>query len=247
MLKVLIVEDEPFVRQGIVLTVDWTALDCFIVGEAVNGEEGFEMAQRFKPDIILTDVKMPRMDGIEMLKLLREKGNAAHVVILTAYSDFAYVQSALRLGAADYLLKPFHDGELESIILRIRALLTAEPEETPPLLQLPKGDKSKYVMEALSYIAEHYNDPGISVKGIARELGISEGHLSHVFKRETDYTLMDYLTKYRMHIAMQLLRDCRVKVYEVAEKAGYRDVAYFSSTFKRILGVSPSEYQDRCR
>ena len=88
MLKVLIVEDEPYVRKGIVLSVDWTALDCFVVGEAANGEEGLAAALRYQPNIIITDIKMPKMDGIEMLKRLREAGCGAQVIILTAYSDF---------------------------------------------------------------------------------------------------------------------------------------------------------------
>ena len=67
------------------------------------------------------------------------------------------------------------------------------------------------------------------------------------FCKETDYTLLNYLTRYRIHKAMELLRDCRVKVYEVAERVGYRDITYFSATFKKLAGMSPSEYQDRCR
>ena len=79
---------------------------------------------------------------------------------------------------------------------------------------------------------------------IAQHLGLSEGHLSHLFKKETDYTLNNYLTRYRVHRAMELLRDCRARVYEVAEQVGYKDVAYFSATFKKLVGMSPSEYQD---
>lgn len=112
------------------------------------------------------------------------------------------------------------------------------------LYQLKKGDKSKYVLEAMDYIGAHYSEPGIGVAAIAEHLGISEGHLSHLFKKETDYTLLNYLTRYRMHQAMEQLRDCRVKIYEVAEAVGYRDVTHFSSTFKKLVGVSPSEYQD---
>ena len=88
---------------------------------------------------------------------------------------------------------------------------------------------------------------GSGVAAIAQHLGISEGHLSHVFKKETNYTALGYLTQYRIHTARKLLRDCRYKVYEVAEMVGYRDVAYFGSTFKKLTGMSPSEYQDRCR
>ena len=89
--------------------------------------------------------------------------------------------------------------------------------------------------------------PGISVGSIAQHLGLSEGHLSHLFKKETDYTLLNYLTRYRIYKAMELLRDCRTRVYEVAEEVGYRDIAHFSATFKKVVGISPSEYQDTSR
>jgi Response regulator containing CheY-like receiver domain and AraC-type DNA-binding domain len=248
MLKVVVVEDEELVRKGIVLTVDWARADCAVVGEAANGEEGLEVIRRYRPDLIVTDIRMPKLDGIEMFRRLRAEGNDAYVVILTAYSDFSYAQSALKLGAADYLLKPFHDGELEEIIARIRSREqeSAVPAAVPPL-SVGAQEKSKYVKEALAYLSGHYNDPDISVASIARDLGVSDGHLSHVFKKETSYTLSGYLTNYRMHKAMELLRDCRVKVYEVAEKVGYRDITYFSSTFKKAVGLSPSEYQKRCQ
>ena len=243
MLKVLIVEDEEMIRKGIVLTVDWAALDCMVVGEATNGIQGLEAARRLEPSLIITDLKMPQMDGIEMLKALRAQGCTAYVIILTAYDNFSYVQSALRLGAVDYLLKPFHDGDLENAITRVQQRMKPEAAEAAPLGIVRKGDKSKYVQEAMDYISAHYNDPDISVGTVAQSLNISEGYLSHTFKKETDYTLLNYLTRYRIHKAMELLKDCRVKVYEVAEQVGYRDIAYFSATFKKYAGISPSEYQ----
>ncbi|MCI9444780.1 MAG: response regulator [Oscillospiraceae bacterium] len=248
MLKVLIVDDEDLVRRGIVLGVDWAARGCVVVGEAANGEEGIAAVERYSPNLIITDVRMPRMDGIEMMKQLRQKGCKAHVIILTAYSDFSYARSALQLGADDYLLKPFRDQELIAAIDKVRQkereLTALTPQDTLPLV---KGDKSKYVLQALEYIAGHYSDQDISITMIASHLGVSEGHLSHVFKKETSYTIISYLTQYRVHTAMKLLQDCRYKVYEVAEMVGYRDVAYFGSTFKKLAGMSPSEYQDRCR
>ena len=238
MLKVLVVEDEEMIRTGIVLAVDWAALDCVVVGEASNGAQALEAVERYDPSLIITDLKMPVMDGLEMLRQLRERGNNAFVIILTAYDSFSYAQTALRLGAVDFLLKPFHDGELEQAVTRLkqrmdRAGQGGEKGPAPlPLPELKKGDKSKYVLEAMAYIGEHYHEPNIGVAAIAQHLGISEGHLSHTFKKETDYTLLNYLTRYRIHRAMELLRDCRLKVYEVAEQVGYRDIAYFSATFK---------------
>lgn len=250
MLKVVVIEDEELVRRGIVMAVDWASVDCEVVGEASNGEAGLELIARERPDIVVTDIRMPRMDGLEMLRRLREEGCGASVILLTAYSDFSYAQSALKLGAVDYLLKPFHDGELEETIARIRSRAQAAAPAAPAAPVLPEGqgpEKSKYVREALTYLSEHYNDPDISVSSVARSLGVSDGHLSHVFKKETSYTLSAYLTNYRMHKATELLRDCRVKVYEVAESVGYRDITYFSSAFKKSVGMSPSEYQKRCQ
>lgn len=246
MLRVLVVEDEEMIRKGIVLTVDWAALDCVVVGEAANGVEALEAVKRCDPSLIITDLKMPQMDGIEMLEHLRQMGNNVYVIILTAYDSFNYVQTALRLGAVDYLLKPFHDGDLEKAVQRVQQRTQAKPAVSPES-ELKKGDKSKYVLEAMDYISLHYNDPDISVGSIAQNLGISEGHLSHTFKKETGCTILNYLTRYRIHKAMELLKDCRVKVYEVAEQVGYRDIAYFSTTFKKLAGVSPSEYQDTRR
>ncbi len=248
MLKVLVVEDEEMIRRGIVLTVDWAALDCVVVGEAANGLEALEAVERLRPSLIITDLKMPQMDGLEMLRRLREQGNNVYVIILTAYDSFTYAQSALRLGAVDFLVKPFHDGDLEQAVTALRRRMEADSGEAALALpELRKGDKSKYVLEAMDFIGRHYSDPSISIGLIAQHLGISEGHLSHLFKKETDYTLLNYLTRYRIHKAMELLKDCRVKVYEVAEQVGYRDITYFSATFKKLVGVSPSEYQDTSR
>lgn len=248
MLKVLVVDDEAVVRRGIVLGVDWAARGCVLAGEAANGEEGLAAVERYSPSLIITDVRMPRMDGIEMLSRLREQGNRARVILLTAYSDFTYAQRALKLGADDYLLKPFRNEELIAAIDKIRQkereLTGLTVSETLPL---SKGDKSKYVLQALQYISQHYADTDISITAVAQHLQVSEGHLSHVFKKETGYTVINYLTQYRIHRAMELLKDCRRKVYEVADEVGYRDVTYFGSTFKKLVGMSPSEYQDRCR
>lgn len=246
MRKVVVAEDEELVRRGIVHAVDWASVDCTVAAEAANGEEGLEAVRRHSPDLIVTDIRMPKLDGLEMVSRLRAEGNHAPVIFLSAYSDFTYAQQALRLGAADYLLKPFRDGELEQAAA---AILSRAKEERPGSIltgfpQLPTGQPlSRYVTETLGYITQGYAEPEISVSTIARSLGLSEGHLSHVFKKETGCTISSCLTGYRMHVAMELLRDCRSKVYEVAEKVGYRDITYFSSAFKKAVGCSPSEYQ----
>ena len=250
MIKVLVVDDEEVVRRGIVMETDWKKLDCVVIAEAENGVEGLEAARKYHPDLIICDIRMPKMTGIEMMQTLREEGNQAFVIFLTAYSDFAYTRSAIRLSAVDYLLKPFEDVELEKAVWEMKNKNTKksseEDKEEDYLLKLPKGDKSKYVAEALAFIDEHLGDADLSVGMITEHLGLSEGHLSHIFKKETSYTINAYITRYRIRYAMKLLQDCRVKVYEVAEQVGYRDITYFSTVFKKIVGVNPSEFQDRC-
>ena len=252
MYKVVVVEDEEIARKGIIFTINWDALNCMIAGEAANGEEGAELVKRLSPDLVVTDVKMPRMDGVEMITKLRAEGCQARFIILTAYSDFKYAQSAVKLGVSDYLLKPLKDGDLEQAVTRIidqleegDRLRQKEEEETPIFrFNADRKAKNKYVEQAIKQIREHYKED-INISTVAEQLQISEGYLSRVFKKETDYTFTTYLTWYRMKKAMTLLKDCRVKVYEVAEQVGYSDTAYFSAQFKKVTGISPSEYQDR--
>lgn len=250
MIKVLVVDDETFVRRGIVMETDWKALDCAVVAEAANGEEALEAVKKFTPDLIICDIRMPKMDGIEFLKHLREEGNDVPLIFLTAYSEFEYAKQALRYYAFDYLLKPFEDGELEAAVLRVKEEIEGKRESNKgkkenSILENSSTDKSRYIQEALDYIAANFRDPDISIGQIARSIDISEGHLSHLFKKETEYTVSAYITRYRMRAAMKLLSDCRNRVSEVAEMVGYKDVAYFSSTFKKIVGENPSEYQAR--
>ena len=247
MIKVLIVEDEEIIRKGIILTINWKAIDCEVVGEASNGIEGLEQIKKLKPDLIITDIKMPKMDGIEMLRNLRQDGNTTDVIILSAFNTFSYAQSALRLGAVDYIIKPFHDGELERSIKLIKNKIVGTTEEvsSDEFPFVSEEHKTKYISETMEYIKMHYNDPDICLSSIAENLEISEGHLSHVFKKETNLGPLNFLTHYRIHQAKLLLDDCRIKVYEVAERVGYKDIAYFSSTFKKITGMSPSEYQNK--
>lgn len=246
MIRVLVVDDEPLVRRGIALGVDWAALSCEVVGEAQNGEEGLALARSLTPDLIITDIRMPKMDGIQMMNTLREEGCRARCVVLTAHSDFEYARSALLFGADDYLLKPFRDEELTHAVLR--ACGRMREAEIVPRAQAQAAEKPEaagYVREAMDYIAQHYADGDISIAAIAEHLRVSEGHLSHVFKKQTGQTVTGYLTQYRIKTAMKLLAGGRVKVYEAAAAVGYKDVTYFSSTFKKLTGMSPSEVQEQ--
>lgn len=242
MIRVLMVDDEPLVRHGVAAGMDWASLGCEVVGEAQSGEEGLALARRLKPDLIITDIRMPKMDGITMMNMLREEGCAARCIVLTAHSDFEYARGALLFGADDYLLKPFRDQELTHAVARVcRKMESAPAANTPAVKKEP--EVTGYVRQAMDYIAGHYADENISIATIAEHLCVSEGHLSHVFKKQTGMTVTNYLTKTRIDAAMALLQTGRVKVYEAAAAVGYKDVTYFSATFKKLTGLSPSEVE----
>ena len=166
MYDVVVIDDEMHVRQGIIHNTDWESVECRVIGEAADGKSGFDLILTRNPDLVICDIRMPLMDGLEMTLQLRKRGIGVKIIFLTAYSDFSYIQKALRLGAVDYILKPFADGQLESAIRRITSPQGAEntgaeqeePEERdgrllPLVTQNPS--MNRYVRSAIRYIEEH--------------------------------------------------------------------------------------------
>lgn len=251
MFKVVVIEDESIVRRGIVQSINWDSVDCMVMGEAENGVKGIELIKRVQPDIVISDISMPELNGIDMIEALKRENITPKVIFLTAYDDFSYARDALRLQVSDYILKPFKDGEMEAAIMKIiekiGGALDAREDHFGAELALKRGDKSKYLSDAIRFIDENYSNPDLSVDMVAESIGVSAGYLSRLFRKETDYTMVTYLVNRRIRAAKDMLKDYSHKVYEVAELVGYRDIAYFSATFKKCVGVSPSEYQDRYR
>ena len=251
MTKVLIVDDEKYVRMGIKSETDWSLIGCEVVGEAANGEDALTAAEEVKPDLVISDIRMPKMDGIELAEKLMEKYPGIKIIFLTAYSEFEYARQAVRLGVSDYLLKPFQDGELEGAIQRLLHLHPGASAEEKELenelipLRSKEEIENRYVAAAIEYIENNFTQTDFSIGKLAESLSVSEGHISRLFKTETDLGINNYLTRYRIRKSMDYLKDLQVKVYEVAEKVGYQDIAYFSNTFKKLVGRTPSEYQSR--
>lgn len=116
MLKALVVDDEYLVRMGITQTIDWAEYGVEIIGEASNGEEGLELALQHRPDVIITDIRMPFMNGLELIEQIRGQDMLVGIVVLSGYDEFQYAQAALRYGASTYLLKPINIEELADTV-----------------------------------------------------------------------------------------------------------------------------------
>ncbi len=261
MIGIVIVEDESYIRKGMVVTTPWEEFGCKVIGEAGDGQEGYDLIEKLKPDIVITDVNMPVMDGIEMIRKLEHVSNAEYIII-SGYSDFSYAQQAIKLGVRDYLLKPIDDDDfyriLRKVILNIeKKQRIARQQEQSQLIQEGKeilareegfdthnDSRQKYVTKALEWIENHYSE-NIGISDAAFELEISESYLSRLFKSYMGYTFVEYLTSYRIREAIKLLKDHRIKIYEVAERVGYNDPKYFGILFKKQVGVSPITFKNR--
>jgi two-component system response regulator YesN len=260
MIGIVIVEDEAYIRKGMVLTTPWEEFGCKVIGEAKDGLEGYNLIKKLRPDIIITDVSMPVMDGIEMIRKLDGEYEAEYIII-SGFNDFNYAQQAIKLGVKDYLLKPIDDDDFYFTLKKVVKVLEERKEQTKQLdrqLLVEEGKtllfneesydnnydgRKRYVTKAVKWIEEHYHE-GIAIGDVAEAMDISESYLSRLFKKYTDYTFVEFLTDYRLRIAIQLLKDHTIKVYEVSEKVGYNDPKYFSILFKKKMGVTPMEFKN---
>lgn len=123
--RVMVVEDEPMIRRGIIQVLPWKELDCEIVAEAENGMDGLEKARRFEPDLVISDIKMPKMDGLSMIEKLKKENPQMEVILLTGFQEFEYAQKAITYGVSDYILKPVDQEEMTRIVGKLAGRIQA--------------------------------------------------------------------------------------------------------------------------
>lgn len=383
MYTVLIVDDEPLVRLGIINSVGWENYGVNRILEADNGNEAWKICQNEPVDIVITDIKMPEMNGIELLRFLKSVDSKAVRIVLSGYSDFEYLQKAIRAGVMDYLLKPINVMELEEVLeTAINRLREEEIQKTERMknlrentlarlmegnigkhelrdklekldIQLGRGpyivtvfqfptavfeeqsffskldlceeecskimqreeeglvcsmngnlvvlydkelpdeklgyinerlakaitrymeqevniylgkpvgeveeiafsyldaksrnkentEKKKYskqIQDLLDYIDDHFREE-ISLKEAAELFYINPSYLGYIFKKEYGHSFTETVNRKRIEYARELLMNSNIKIYEVAEKAGFTDSRYFVRVFKKYEGVNPSE------
>lgn len=239
MVSVLIVEDEPLVRQGLARLVDYDALGVTQVREACDGQDAWEMLNSEVPDILVTDINMPRMDGVTLAKKVKLTYPQVHLIFLTGYDYVDYLLAAVKLGADDYLLKPVTKVEFEGMLAKVVDKFRQEEKRVQlEALQQGPGDLPLERM-----IFERLGDSTLSLTSLAEELGFSPNYLSSLIKKQIGMSFQDYVMMSRMQQAKVLLLSTSMKVYEVAEAVGMTDVNYFSVRFKQVVGVTPKQYQ----
>lgn len=256
MLKVLIVEDEYIIRKGLIHTIDWLSMECTIIGEACDGLEGLKLIEEYHPDLVISDIKMPVMNGIEMLEKAL-KSNRFHSILLTSYSEFEYAKQAISLKVFEYLLKPVDEEKLVNIIENVKHEVKQRNIYGDFIKKTIKGNEinlvdldiyifsnsklNYYVSEALKQIKLNYHQK-ISIESIANDLGVSSSYLSRKFRDATSETFLDILNKYRIQKSVELLNTGQFRVKEISDMIGFSDYKHFSSVFKKYIHISPTEF-----
>ncbi|XEC93055.1 response regulator [Paenibacillus tarimensis] len=391
--KVLIADDEAIIREGIRSSLEWETLGLCLSGEAEDGEEALELGLQHRVDILLVDLNMPIMNGMELIEQIREELPACRIVIITGHDEFAYAQEAIRLKVDDYILKPVNPGQLNEVLRKtVVSLQTTLADETylqlasrqidknfsllrerfclewiggelseeeiigqlaflrlsenapaaiavvrwPEMIRgneiLAEKDRQLYlfaieniveellqpypsvhfrdhsglivvllwetpgdeefgqaeeavrrylkisvkavqlrntgsfddipqlyltaksavfmetrlsplVRQAKQIIETVYPDSGLSLEGAAKQLNVSAVYLSRLFKQELGISFIGLLTQTRVKAAIALLNDTDLSMCEIAERVGYESQHYFSTSFKKMIGVPPNQYR----
>ena len=246
MYRVILVDDERLIVKGLSSVVPWAELGCQVAGTAFDGAGGLALIRQLKPDIVLTDIRMPNMDGLTMLAALKSEFPRMQMSVLTAYRDFEYARQALNLGVCRYLLKPSDLNEIEEAVRLMAARLDALPPDAPEAGE--DGPAGNFIVQAaINYMREHYAEQHLSLSDVADHVYVSQWHLSKLLNRETEQSFFDLLAGIRIEKAKQLLTDPARRIHEVAESVGYTDVAHFSKSFKKYVGCTPGEYRNGVR
>ncbi|WP_199616637.1 response regulator transcription factor [Paenibacillus alkalitolerans] len=242
-MNILVVDDEPFVLSSMARLIRSQYASCE-VEEAEDGEGAIKILQRKNIDLVITDIRMPGMDGLELASNISVNHPSTVAVLLTGYAEFDYAVAAIRQGVFDYLLKPISKESLMQTVERVKHYLTQRKVQDGIDKSKPSDSTHRLIRSSLEWIAEQYASPELTLASIAEKYFVNPNYLSGLFKSETGLTFTQHLTNYRLEAAKQLLRETNLKIYEICEKAGYTDQAYFSRLFKAVEGMTPYEYRE---
>lgn len=232
MYRAVLIDDDRWALKDIRKTFDFENFGFVVVGEYVNAEEAFQAIAAAPPHLIVSDVRMEKASGLDLVRWLREKNIDSMVVIVSGYDRFDYAQEALRQGVFDYLLKPLDDAQVKRIMERV----VGELEKKTPVYS------NDAFGQILQYIDEHYM-VSLPLDRLAEQFYMNRSYLSELFSKRTGMTFTQYKTRVRVSHAMQLLTCSGMSVTEIAYAVGFNSSSRFSRVFCQTTGVSPQRYR----
>jgi len=240
-MKVLIADDEFQIRTGLQGCIDWGKFGFDEVHISSNGLEALALFREHRCELVITDIRMPGLDGLALTEEIRRISPDTLIIILSGHAEFDYAQRALKLGVTDYLVKPVKLKEFVRLIETVREK-KQPPSETEPVT----ADGSRHsagMLKALEYIRKNLGGD-LSVEEVAEHIQKTPNYFSHLFKKEVGISFSEYLNRSRIDEAKKLMKTTNLLAYEISEKIGYRDYRYFVEVFKKLEGCPPSEYRN---
>lgn len=259
--KVVIADDEENVRYLLIDLLKSFHLGMEIAACASGGEEALKLCRSLKPDLLISDIRMPGLNGIQLLEALNEMNSETVCIFVSAYTDFEYAKAAIANGARGYILKPVQPDEMYQLLKSIKSewlqkqkrrrkikrmeseIRKLKAEFVAEEMPIDENGYNRVIRKALNYIEDHYHED-ISLESISEVVFLNKNYFSELFKKEVGKSFVQYLTEYRLEKAKLLLTIGGFKGSEVADMTGFQNNSYFISVFKKYEGCTPGEYSD---
>jgi YesN/AraC family two-component response regulator len=243
MYKILIADDEMIERMVLRKKLIDNFGDSCEITVAENGREVVDKFEQKGADLLILDIEMPGMNGLDAAKAIRKMGSDCSIIFLTAFNEFDYAKQAISVHALEYLLKPCEEKEL--VLSVEEAIRVSKSHDSRRLLELREASARAQASTAdaiLKYIEGHFGEE-LSVQVMAEKFSYSEVYFCRLFKQHFGESFISFLTNYRIKKAVELLKTTKLSVKDIGKTVGYEDSNYFTKVFKRVMKVLPSEYR----
>lgn len=251
MYRILLAESDPFCRLAYRKMKVWEEYGFEISAEAVNGREALRLIEKEPFDLLISDIKMPVMGGIELLRTLRSNGLALAVVYISSRTEFEYAREAMILGAMDFLKKPASEEAVSEMLLRVRHSLGGTEKAAINSIvarvmeQIGADTNSDIFLYNVSLFLSENICRAVTMTEAADNLNMSRDYFGKCFKRRSGMSFNTVYTMIKMEYAKNLIDSGKYKNYEISEKLGICDPDYFTKLFKSVTGMTPTAYKNR--
>lgn len=247
MLKVLVADDEVIECRYLIRLFDKHKEKFAVAGEAHNGKEIIELAEKLEPDIIIMDINMPLMNGLDSAYEIKKRFPDVCILLNTAYAEFEFAKKAVDYNLDAYLLKPAREEEILQVIqtcLERRVIRDQLPSRHTEHVSRTSLESSKSaVVKVKEYIDENSHLP-VTLKELADLVHFSPTYLSRLFHQEQGITLKSYVNKKRLENARYLLTNSDISINQIAAQCGFPNISHFNRLFKQQIGNAPLEYRN---
>lgn len=247
MYRVLLVDDDRALRYGYSKMSAWMKHGFVIAGERSNGIQALEWMQDHSVDVVLTDVRMPFMDGITLVKEAQKLYPKVLFVFISSYDAFAYAREGLRLGAVDYIVKPMRDSDLENVLERLIPMIgeSGDDEFFSILKKITEKDvnwEEPLLLNTCRYLEKNM-DRNLTLEEVANALNLNKDYFGKLVKSRTGMNFRKFYNRFKMEYAKPLIKGGQYKIYEISRMLGYTAADYFTQLFKNSTGMTPAEYK----